>query len=551
MQKTDLAHHTIAQLWAQAEADEQAGDRVSAVALYHAIVERDATRTPAWLRLSALAQAEGHYVLSRSYLTRAATAMLASLNLQHLGFLTQRLLSFDEHALVARLIDAAPRSSPELLAQSAVLSQHLWLTGHHQAALDLIDAVAPKVRPSHLLSYSRANALRQCGRMAEATAEYERCIALSPGYAFAHWSLAYHQPSTPPGVRVERIRAAQAALLDDSPEQAWLNYALFKELDDADDTTAAWQALTDGARIARRSVRHDSATERAGTTALIQQATRDFVQPDEAAYPIDSTAHVPIFIVGMPRTGTTVLERILGNHSAIASAGELNDFHASLCSVADAFLGNVLDPATVARVSGLDFNAVGRTYLQRTAHRTGSKRYLVDKNPMNVYSAACIARALPTAKIVCLRRDPMDACFSNLKELFAGNAYAYSYDLQELAEHALRFDDITLHWQRVLGDRVLMVDYESLVSDPVATAQRVMAFCGVDFEADAVDITRNTAPSSTASSSQVRQPIHERGIGAWQRYASQLEPLRASLRHVAADPRSSGPLIATITRTRG
>jgi hypothetical protein len=142
---------------------------------------------------------------------------------------------------------------------------------------------------------------------------------------------------------------------------------------------------------------------------------------------------------------------------------------------------------------------------------------------------------LPQARIACLVRDPVDACFSNLKELFAGDAYAYSYDLRELADHALRFNALVAHWSRALPGRFLAVRYEDLVTDPARSAEAVMAFCGLPFEADAVDITRNLSPSSTASSSQVREPIHARGVGAWRRYANQLAPLLAALGPVEVD----------------
>lgn len=526
LDKTALAHHTIPQLWERALAHESAGEWAAARALHDAIVERDPGRTVSWLRLSALAQREGRYRESRSYLVSAATMMRKTRNLQQLGFLTQRLLAFGEHDLVAQLIDNAPRSSPEWLAQSAVLGQQLSLIGRDSAALQLLDDVAPHVKPNPLLTNAHGTALRNVGRLDDAAQAYENSLAMTPDNALAHWSLAYLQPSQRRGARVDRVRSALAATATDSPDAPYLHYALFRELDDADDTNAAWTALQAGARARRRTLNHGAAVEWRGADGLRRLYTPEVIAAREA---LPHGTRTPIFVVGMPRTGTTVLERILGNHSAIASAGELSDLHAAMCSAADRFLGHPLDPAQLDALARVDPVAVGRNYLQRTDSRAGGSAYLIDKNPSNVFHAGAIARALPHARIVCLVRNPMDACFSNLKELFAGDAHAYSYDMNELASHYARFRELVAHWQQVIGDQFLAVEYEALVTDPRTVAERVMAFIGVDFDPASIEITRNVAPVSTASSAQVRQPINTLGVDAWRRYATQLEPLRAAL----------------------
>ena len=185
--------------------------------------------------------------------------------------------------------------------------------------------------------------------------------------------------------------------------------------------------------------------------------------------------------------------------------------------------------------ASLDAGAIGTRYLERTAHLYAGRSHLLDKNPLNLFNAGLIARALPRARILCLLRNPMDACFSNFKELFPGGGYGYSYDLGDLAAHWLRFRDLVAHWSRVLPGRFMAVEYEALVADPAAMAGRVLSFCGVDYEPACIDITRNATPVSTASSSQVRQPIHSGSIGAWRRYAGPLAPLRTALLAGGAD----------------
>ena len=411
-----------------------------------------------------------------------------------------------------------------------MLSQHLWLTENFQDALRLIDAASMRAPSSHVLSYSKAHALRYSGRLQDATAEYERCLQLSPDYAYAHWSLAYHEKATSPGSRIDRIRRAQQAHAEHAPEQAYLSYALFKEYDDAGETELAWSNLQTGASIKRGLIRYDSAREEQGFVALEQMTTRDFVR---SGVRDTSSDRIPIFIVGLPRTGTTVLERILGGHTRITAGGELNDFTSALCLEADAFAESAVTAASVERMRTLDYSRVGRIYLERTHRKANGNDYLIDKNPVNFVNAAYICKALPQARIICLNRSPMDACLSNLKELFSSDVYGYSYDLGELAEHYIRFGRLARHWQQALpSDQFLMVDYEDLVTEPSVIAEQVMKFCGVHFEPDCIDITSNQTPVSTASSSQVRKPINAKGIDAWRRYASQLRPLQDRLEAV-------------------
>lgn len=510
--------------WRRARSLENEGDPLAAKAIYETLLRSDPERLYVRLRMSAIEQLQGNYRASREHALRAAETVRHA-RWGDLAVVTRRLLAFGENAVVRSLIMGVDWNDPEILKSSAILSQHLWLIDDVAEALRMIDIARLRAPSSHILSYSRANALRYFGRMDDATAEYERCLSLEPSYVYAHWSLAYHEKSNPLGSRIDRIKRAQAAFTDSAPEQAYLHYALFKEFDDAGEVDQAWSSLQAGARIKRQSLRYDSTLEEQGFLAL-QQVTGNVVasQAQEIA-----SNRVPIFIVGMPRSGTTLLERILGNHSQVVAAGELNDFNDALCWESNQFLGTELTPQAVERLRDIDYSNVGKNYLERTREKAGGSRYLIDKNPMNFVNAGYIGRALPQAKIICLRRGAMDSCFSNLKELFSNDAYGYSYDLMELADYYTRFDRLSGHWRQLLPGQFLEVGYEDLVENPLAVTETIMGFCGMPFEPDCVDITKNTAPVSTASSSQVRQPINKRGVDAWRKYAKYLEPLRSRL----------------------
>lgn len=513
------------QEWRLARTHEMNGDLVSAKSIYDKLIGLDPDRLYVRLRLSALDRAFGNYRRAREHALKAAETVRKG-RWKDLAVVTHLLLSFDERDLVYRLIEQAEWSRPEIIRDSAVLAQHLWLTGQVEASLRLTDLAQARAPSSHLLSYARANALRYCGRIHEATDEYERCLVLKPDYATAHWSLAYHARSDTPGGRVDRIKRARASFADDAPEQAYLHYALFKELDDANDVSAAWQSLQAGAGCKRRSTPHSPEREQQGFDALQRLVTEGFIHDRPG---VEDSTRSPIFIVGLPRSGTTLLERIVGSHAGVRAGGELNDFNSAMCWQADRFLGMNVSASMVSQLDTVDFSRVGRDYMSRTDARASGSGFFVDKNPMNFVNAGFIAKALPQAKILCLRRAPMDACFSNLKELFPNEAYGYSYDIGELADHYRRFARLCEHWQNVLPSQFMTVDYEGLVSEPQAVAAQVMTFCGLPFDPSSVDITRNTQPVATASSSQVRQPINRRGIGAWRKYAMQLEPLRERL----------------------
>ena len=506
--------------WLAARDFESKGDIAAATAAYQDILRVDPTQAFAWQRLSGLALAQGRYRQARSAALEGAAIAVASRRWKALPYLTRQLLQFDEREAVCRTIEAADWSDREILSQSATLAQQLWLADANDLALALTNHALKLIPRSHLLHYVRANVLMHQGKSEQASAAFEASIQLQPTFADAHWALAYHSKAEPQGSRVDRVKAALARAPEGSMQSVFLGYALFKELDDADETHAAWDALSAAAGVMRNNVKYDKEKER-----LVMQALRDvFVEP--AASTLTLRQRTPIFIVGMPRTGTTVLDRILGNHSNVASAGELNVFSVCLGLALDRPFAVPVGVDAVNAAAKLNLDAVGSDYLKRTAAQYGQMTHLIDKNPLNFLNAGFIARALPEARILCLLRNPMDACFSNLKALFPGGGYGYSYDLDDLAAHYRNFHQLALHWQAVLPQQFRIVEYERLIGDTEDQARELMDFCGLPYEPDCVDIIRNQTPVSTASSSQVRQPIHARGIEAWRRYERQLAPLR-------------------------
>jgi len=512
-------------LWQLGQQQEAEGSLDAARATYQEILAGSPRQIMVQVRLSEVEQRAGRYRAARDCALQAARTIAQTHRWEGLAFVTANLLIFDERRVVLDLVRQAPWADPRVITQSVVLSQQLWLCGDEEGSLRMLDIAGRRVVADHRLAYSRGVALQQLGRLDQATGAFEESIKISPDFPVAHWSLAYHVPSDPPGMRVERIRAALLRQKGDL-ERAMLHYALFKELDDAQQPDLAWSELEAGAAIMRRLNVYSPHAFRADVEAMLAAPP-----PTPPVAATAEGARTPVFIVGMPRTGTTLLSRIIGAHPAVSDAGELNALDHAISEGLDRFVDLPPPAEAIGTLRDMDPAAVSAAYMRRTSgYYRGTSTHLIDKNPMNVFAADTIARVMPNARILCLSRGAMDTCYSNLVQLFQNGAFAYSYDQRQLADRYALFRRVVDHWNTHLPGNFLEVSYESLVEDPIATSRQVMAFCGLDFAPDYVDITLNTSPSATASKTQIREPIHTQGLGKWRRYEDRMQPLMTRLR---------------------
>jgi hypothetical protein len=234
----------------------------------------------------------------------------------------------------------------------------------------------------------------------------------------------------------------------------------------------------------------------------------------------------------MPRTGTTLVDRILSSHRDVGSAGELQAMPLAVKQVTGTSSPVVIDPETIAASGSIDPTTIGDAYLVRaTQYRPKGGAWFIDKLPANFLYVGHIVRALPNARIVCLRRNPMDTIWSNYKNLFASQSayYAYSYDLMDTARYYARFDRLMALWERLYPGRVLQLSYEALVADQEGETRRLLAHCGLDWDEACLSFHENKAAVATPSAAQVRRPINADAVGRWRAYADALEPVRAWL----------------------
>ena len=506
-------------LWDRAERYLAERNLQAARAAFESLVGREPGHAMARLRLSTLATAQGRYRDSLAQLLAIAELQLADPDL--LAMLAGMLHRLGEtRAAAACLADPALDAVADkvLLEEMAQLASHLEDLERAETLLDHADRLGG---PSPGSSYTRATLQLFRGELIRAEATLESCLSLAPEHVQAHWALSRVRRQTPERNHVARLKSLLAR--QPSPAgSAFLGFALFKELDELGRCDEAWDALLLGCAGKREQLSHRPDEELAAFEQL--HAMRG---PGVPAQP-SALGPTPIFIVGMPRTGTTLLERILGRHPEVENAGELDDLPLQLRWSANRFSKSYLDAAVFRAAGSQDPRLLGQRYLDHAGWRAKGKPWFTDKMPLNFLHVGFIATALPQARILHLVRNPMDTCFSNLKELFT-EVYPYSYGLDDLASHYGRYRRLMAHWHAQFPGRVLDVPYESLVTDSEASVRTVLSHCGLDWHGECVAPEGSAGAVSTASSVQVREPIHRRAIDGWRRYERQLEPLRARL----------------------
>ena len=523
----------MTKLWTSGEAALRAGRLDAAWGAFSELLEDKAWRVPARLRLSTVATAQGR--VRESVQQALAGFEVRGPDPVLLEALAHRLVEVGElEAAVACATDPAVTGArdPAVLAGVGMLMNAQALPA---VALPLLERARALGGDSPRLAREIGIAQLYLGETDAAERELEACVSAAPEAAEAWRDLARLRRWSPERYHVDRLRAALARLGEGHHDAPLLQYALFKELDDLGDTAAAWAALEAGMRRHRAQVGFDPAAEAALFDALHEPCGSRFSgdAPDEdvaaeAAPTSDEGGPQPIFIVGLPRSGTTLLERILGGHPQVTDAGELRDFNAQLRWMTELPGGNEPDAALVRAAADIDFVQLGRRYLSHTRWHARGRPYYTDKLPANFLNVGFIARALPDAKILHMSRAPMDACFSNLKELF-GAAYRYSYDQREMAQHFARYQALMAHWHEAFPGRILDVQYEALAAEPERVAREVLAFCGLPWDDAVLSPEQRTGAVATASTAQVREPIHARFVGQWRRYEAQLQPLREAL----------------------
>jgi tetratricopeptide (TPR) repeat protein len=410
------------------------------------------------------------------------------------------------------------------------LGSFFSFVGDQHTALEAFEQAVVRAPDNAHFIFNRATVRRFLGQLAAAEADYDRVIALRPADFEAYKNRSDLRTQTPDGNHVAELEALVARGFADWRSEVQIRYTLAKEYEDLGDHAKSFDELRRGAGKRRENLRYDVATDVSTVDWIIEAFTHAVNAGAVHASGAAPQPAAPIFIVGLPRSGTTLVDRILSSHSQVRSAGELNDFALSLVARVRSENGMEQLPRRelVARSAHIDFAALGREYLARARAVVPEGRF-TDKMPLNYLYCGLIRRALPDAKIVHLTRHPMAAGYAMYKTLFK-DGYPFSYDLDEIAQYYIAYRKLMDHWSAILPGAVYPLSYENLVADQIDETRKLLEFCGLDWEDGCTEFHRNPTATTTASASQVRRPIYDSSVSQWRHYTAQLSSLSRALK---------------------
>ncbi len=372
-----------------------------------------------------------------------------------------------------------------------------------------------------------AHALKTVGRTSEAVDAYRAAAAARSDFGDAYWSLANLKSYRFTNAEIVRMRAEEVAPATVLTDRYHLCFALGKALEDRGETAESWRYYAQGNALKRSESRYRPEIIETNTRKQIEVCTPDFFARRVGW---GAPGRDPIFILGLPRSGSTLLEQILASHSQVEGTQELADIQRIVLELQgrDPDLDDPRYPAVLADMTEQDFRRLGDKYLTDTQVYRTDRPFFIDKMPNNFRHISLIHLMLPNATIIDARRDPMSCCFSNLKQLFAqGQEFAYS--IEDIARYYRTYLELMRHWDTVLPGRLLRVQHEDVVADLEGSVRRLLDHCGLPFEPACIDFHKTRRSVRTPSSEQVRQPIFRDGLEQWKPYEAFLEPLKVAL----------------------
>jgi tetratricopeptide (TPR) repeat protein len=436
------------------------------------------------------------------------------------------LIELHRHEEARRHIGMLLKDEPESRALRTLDAAALVGLGEHERAIVIYRGLlgSPADADVHL---SIAHALKTLGKSAEAIASYRKAAELRPEFGDAYWSLANLKTYRFEQQELQQMRAALAAPATGAVDRYHLCFALARALEDRGEYAESFHFYELGNRLKHAEIRYRPAITENNTRRQIEVCTAEFFASREGW---GSPQRGPIFIVGLPRSGSTLLEQILASHSQVEGTQELPNVQ----QIVSVLRGREPEgtesryPRILESLTDGDFRQLGEKYLADTrAYRTG-KPLFVDKNPNNFRHLGLVHLMLPEARIIDARREPMACCFSNLKQLFA-NGQEFTYGIEEIARYYRTYLELMRHWDRVLTGRILRIWHEDVVADLEGNVRRMLEFCGLPFEPQCLVFHETQRSVRTASSEQVRQALNREGLDQWKHFEPWLGPLKDAL----------------------
>ena len=435
-------------------------------------------------------------------------------------------LSLTQSLGEARLhADRAMALSPADPVSLNTLGQVYTRTQAHQQATIAFRGAVSLMPDDAAYRFNLGNALTASGQFDAAEAEFETCIRLDPHYWPAYLARTQLRRWSPSENHIEELKVLAREHHANHHALSQLEMALAKEYEDLGIYHDAFIHCVRGKSAGGVLRQYSSKSDEMLFDAVIRSV------PSAQPASMGSATDEPIFVIGMPRTGTTLLERIITSHPEAFSAGELQNFGMALKRMSGSTTRMMLDVETILSAKQLDWCMLGENYLRSTRPATGKTRRFVDKLPHNFIYAGFIANALPNAKILCVRRHPLDTCLSNFRQTFSADSpyYDYSYDLLDTGRYYVLFDRLMAYWDKTFPGRIMEVRYESLVDAQEATSRAVLNHCGLAWNEACLQFQQNPAPVATASAAQVREPVYRSALNRWKHYQTELHELQSLL----------------------
>jgi tetratricopeptide (TPR) repeat protein len=427
-----------------------------------------------------------------------------------------------------RLLEIKPDDDDAWAGYGRALAQAGRVKDAEEAYRKSLD-INPKAPSVHM---ARAHMLKTLGSQEEALKEYRKSIELNPALGESYWSMA--------NLKVFRFTDQEMSAMerqldsDDLKEESRINFlfSLGKGYEDRKDYEKAWQLYDQGNQLKRSNLEYDPVQNELHLKRIREVFSKELFQAHEGA---GHQAPDPIFVLGLPRSGSTLVEQILASHSQVEGTAELPNMGAIANGTGKYRPDGLAYPETLATLTRRDFTAYGKEYLKQVArHRVLGTPFFIDKMPNNFIHVGWIKLILPNAKIINTRRHPMDSLLGVYKQLFA-KGQPFTYDTLELSEFYRCYIEIMAHWHDVLPGQVLDVHYEDTVTDLEAQVRRILKFCGLEFEESCLRFYETKRAVKSASSEQVRQPIYTSALGLWKMYGADLAEWQEQLKDIIDD----------------
>jgi tetratricopeptide (TPR) repeat protein len=424
----------------------------------------------------------------------------------------------------ARLLLATAPDNPQFKSLFAIESMQ---TGDYETALSTFDEILAQLPADPVTLTSKGHALKTCGDYEDAVEAYQAVIRSTPHHGEAYYSLANLKVYSFSDAEIEEMHAQESNSNLSHMDRVHLNFALGKAYEDRGDFATSFRYYEQGNRLKKLQT-----TYRAEQMTEDLKAQRDVCTAElfERRSGCGYEALDPIFIVGLPRAGSTLLEQILSSHSQVDGTLELPN----ILSLSQRLRrrarqeGTTQYPGILDELSDEELEAFGKEYIDDTRIHRQDAPFFIDKMPNNFRHIGLVHLILPNAKIIDARRHPMACCFSGYKQLFA-EGQEFTYDLEDVGLYYRDYVDLMDHWDTVLPGKVLRVQYEDVVNDTVHEVRRILDYCGLPYEDACVNFHETKRSVRTPSSEQVRQPIYTSGLEQWRNYEAWLEPLKSAL----------------------